>query len=393
MFKSRLFQYSLVFFICVNIFLYLFIFFFHGSIKFNAYNYIYSSHHFIDDNRLGGGNFTLVNGLGVWDAQWYIRIAEAGYPPLVLFDQYDDPHYMGGLSYAFFPLFPILVNLFYRLTGDIEIAGFIFANFFLLVNFFSLYYVTAKLYSEKIAAGTVLLLFFFPFSIFYRSYFSEDIFLFLIIWFTYFLIQKKWFLATLAVGLLSITRPNGIVLLALLFFNFLSVVVKKEIGIPKALVYLALSIVPFFAWLWFCYMQTGNSLYWYEVQAVWFKSSTIYYPLIHNFAMFLTFWHLPFHTYHASKVDMFFLVVNSILLVLSRKFLKPQLWWFSLTIVLVPLFIKDTMSFSRYQIVSFPLFIYLAAQLDTINYRLLLGVFTVLLFLVSLYFVNWYWIG
>lgn len=88
-------------------------------------------------------------------------------------------------------------------------------------------------------------------------------------------------------------------------------------------------------------------------------------------------------------------IITFVVLLWSRKFFKnyPQLWWMSFLIWIAPLLLKDLMSYSRYQIISFPLFIFLAGNISGWKFYALCLVFLGLLLVTSLYFVNWQWVG
>jgi hypothetical protein len=300
---------------------------------------------------------------------------------------------MGALTYAFFPLYPVMLFLMNFLFNNIQLTAFVVSNLFLLANFLSLYYIISKFYSENIAIKTIFLVFLFPFSIFYRSYYPEGLFLFLLVWFCFFLIQKKWFFSSVIMSLLLVTRPNGLFLSVIFFYSFFQALRKKELSLKKAVGYTFFSFIPFGLWLYFCFVQTGNALFWYSVQSVWFQSSSIVFPLLHNLTSLFSFWKLPFHSWHESKIDTFVAVSAVTILLVSKKYLKPQLWWVSFFLVVMPLLTKDTMSYSRYQIVSFPLFIFLAERLNNKAYSAVVGVFFLLLFITSLFFVNWFWLA
>src|SRR5581483_10745435 len=99
-------------FLGINIALYFFIFFFQDKISFNIRNYTISAHHYLVDARSRGGSFDFLRALGQFDAQWYLKIAEKGYPenPQLIPNVNKDIN--SGLSYAFFPLYPLLLSLF-----------------------------------------------------------------------------------------------------------------------------------------------------------------------------------------------------------------------------------------------------------------------------------------
>jgi Gpi18-like mannosyltransferase len=267
------------------------------------------------------------------------------------------------------------------------------SNILLLANFFSLYYVISRLYSERIALKAILLLFLFPFGIFYRSYFTEGLFLLLLTWFAYFLIRKKLFIAAIFTSLLFVARPNGSVMGLIFFYQLYKAVRAKKLSLMMAGLYTVLIVIPYGAWHYLCYMNAGDPFYWYHVQSLWYSSSSVLQTVWDNIMRVLTYWQLPLHEAHNSKVDTLIVILGGILLFKSKKFLKPQLWWISLLLWIFPLLLKDTMSFSRFQSVSFPLFIYLAMTLNKAYFIIVSAIFFILLCMTSIIFVNWYWVG
>lgn len=386
MYFTKSFKYSLGLFICINLVLYIFIQFFNSLIPFNAYNYYIHAYHFLQDPRYYHQSFNFLRSLDQYDAQWYMFIASKGYSTIKI----------GSYSnYAFFPLYPMSVYIVNFLFGNIELSAFIVANILLVADFISLYYIVTKLYDEKIAFRTSILMYLFPFSIFFRSYFSEGLFLFLILWFSYFLIKHRFLQSALFLSLVCITRPNGLVLMPLYCF-FLFKTASKEngkISVIKILTYIAIMMIPFCIWLYFCNQTTGNSYYWLVAQKGWFRSPYALYPIKHNITQILHFWSLPFHDFNNSKLDIIVLLTTIVLLSKSRKKLAPELWWLSVLFAIPVLFFKDTLSYSRYQSVSFPLFIYLAQVLQGTKFTVLSIIFFVLLLLTALFFVNWFWVG
>jgi Gpi18-like mannosyltransferase len=386
MFRKKSFLIALALFILLNISLYLFILLFNSAIKFDVHQYGFEAYHYFYDPRMLDANFNFLRGMGAWDAQWYLKIAaDKSY----LFEGLQG----GNLSYAFFPLYPIILVIVNFFIHNVELSAFILANVLLLLNFFSLYYVVTKLYSDSVALRTIFLLFLFPFGIFYRSYFTEGLFLLLLTWFAYFVIRKKLFIAALVTSLLFVTRPNGTIVSLIFYYSLYKSIRNREISVQKVFVYILLSIIPFSAWLYYCYTTTGDALYWYHVQSFWYSSPSIFQTVIHNVVRVFTYWQLPFHGYSYSQIDTLIVIFACLFLVDSKRILKPQLWWISLILWIVPLLVKDTMSYSRYQSVSFPIFIYLAYLCRGVSFTILASIFGILLFITSILFVNWYWIG
>ena len=393
MFSKKPFIISLIGFCLFNIILYIFISLNYNRLPFQREPYLYQSHHYIQDDRVYGGPFNLITALGNYDAQWYLRIANAGYPDKQEMRTHTNPYEMEGLTYAFFPFYPLLVHILNIPFNQIEVTAFIFANLLLIANFTSIYYVISKLYSEKIAIKTNFLLFLYPFSIFYRSYFTEGTFLFLFIWFCYFLLRKRWLLVSIILSLLYITRPNAIALYAFFIPYLIWSVWKKKLVLTEAAAMLIITAIPLAYWIYFNYKHAGDALMWHDVEAVWYKATYPFQPIVDNVKTLISWPHLAFHGYHESKVDTGVFIVSAMLTILSKKYFKPEIWFITLILVFSPLLVKDFMSYSRYQMVIFPLFVYLAKKTNKYTYAALISIFTIGLFITSLYFVNWYWIG
>lgn len=378
-----------LFFIFVNFGLLLFVVAFNKNIPFSSQNYIINAHHYMVDPRINGGNFNLLNALGQFDAQWYLKIAQDGYPQKPHNFDMNNKKIMDGLSYAFFPFYPLVIHIINLIISNLQLSAFLGSNLIMLLSFLSLFFLVAKLFTQQLALKTTLLVFFYPLSIFFRSYFSEGLFILLLIWFCYFFIQKKWVISGFLLGLLSVTRASGLFLwplfLLYLFWGYKDHSTKLK-DIFKSLVCLFL---PFSLWLIYCFYQTGDSLIFYRVRSNWFQE----FPLYFTSLKVANFFNLPVHAFRYSQIDIGTLLIFGFLLYISWRKLPTKLWWISFLLWVGPTLTTDTMSFSRYQIVSFPMFIFIAKYLNWWNFLTLLALFIIGLFWVSLYFVNWYWIG
>lgn len=380
-------------FIILNILLYFFIFLFNSKIPFSKFDYIVNSHHYFADPRIKGGKFDFLTALGQYDAQWYLKIGNKGYPKSPYGTDVNKKNVLNGLAYAFFPLYPLILAFVNFPIRNIELCAFIISNILMGANFVSLYIVLGSLYSSNKALKTIFLLFFFPFAIFYRSYFTEGLFLLLLVWFSYFLIRRRWLWSAFFLSLLFVTRPNGLFLAPLFLFYIGRAFSRREISLREFVIPLVISVLPFIGWLAYCWVNTGSPIYWLTIQSSWYSSKGFSFPLFQNIATIFKFFSLPWHSFHVSRIDVLTIIFAGILLFVSRKKLRPELWRMSLLLWIVPLVTRDTMSFTRYQIVLFPLFLYLAQKLRGGGYIFLLSVFCLGLFLLSIYFVNWYWVG
>jgi hypothetical protein len=390
-FYSKEFLIALVVFTSLNILLYLFIYFFHGLIPFDYANYLYNAHHFIEAPQVRGEKFEFLNSLGQYDAQWYLKIAQTGYPKNPTNLNMSDKQIMDGLTYAFFPLYPLAIFATNQFIKNLELTAFTLSNLLLIINFLSLYFVIKKVSPKNIAIKTCFLLFFFPFSIFFRSYFTEGIQLFFIIWFCFFMMKNQFFLAGLTLAILNISKGN--VWLINLYYVYI-LWRQTHLFILKKLSFSFIPISLFLSWMVFCYFQTGNFLYFFSIRSAWNQNNLLLNPLMNIFNM-IRLPNLPLHEYHASQIDSSLMLITLVILILSKfkKILPSLFWWVSFLLWLTPFLFTDTMSFSRYQIISFPLFFYLAKVLPNSYFKVLLGAFVLGLFITSLFFVNWYWIG
>jgi Gpi18-like mannosyltransferase len=387
--KSKLFWKSLLAFFFINSALYIFIFAFGGKVPFNNYNYKFNAYHYLSDAQVNGGKTDFLRSLGQYDAQYFLKIADVGYPYLADINMHDKKQ-LDSLSYAFFPLYPLTISVVNVLVKNVELSAFLLAILLIIADFTSVYFIVGKLYGEKIAIKTNFLLFLFPFSIFYRSYFSEGLFLLILLWFSFFLIKRKMVFCAFLLGLLAVTRGVGLFMF-LPFLYYLGKELKlRKITVQKGFVALIIAVIPIILWILYCFLQTGNGIYFLTIRTTW---ASLQMPFLHNILVILSFPKLPLHGFHYSQIDVLVIIFVFCLLVLSRKSLKPELWIISFLLWLGPLLITDTMSFSRYQIVSFPLFIYLSQKLSGFKYGILLAFFLIGLFFVSLFFINWYWIG
>lgn len=371
----------------VQLILYIFIFFFHSSIAFNKQAYLYSFHHFLDDPRSQEGKFSFLRSIAYGDSQWYLKIADEGYPNYPTNIDIFNKNIMDGVSYTFFPLYPLLIWLIHLATQNIEIAAFLLTQFLFIANTISIYWIVTKVYSAKVAKKLILLLFLFPYSIFYRGFYAEGLFLFLLLWFSYFLLKSRWIFSASFLSLLLVTKGTAY-FLPFVFAGYFFASLKKEKNYFKPLIILGVLAFPFLLWVIFNYLKTGSAFYFFLAQSQVVVTSPVIIFFI-NMGRLLLFPYVPFYL----EIDIFVFVLATLLLILSFKKLPRKLWWISFALYLLPITVKDIGGFSRYQIASFPLFLYLVLVLKKKYYSILIGLFTVGLLLVALLFVNWYWIG
>src|SRR3989338_2983125 len=115
-------------FIAVNFILYANIFVNHDKVPFNSLLYFDSAHHFLKDERAVGGQFDFLRAMGQYDAQWYLKIAKTGYPKNPTTVSMEEKSVMDGLTFAFFPLYPLILSFLNKPINNIETTAFVVSN-------------------------------------------------------------------------------------------------------------------------------------------------------------------------------------------------------------------------------------------------------------------------
>jgi len=371
----------LILFCLINLGLYLFINKYHAFLPLNnTFHYSRGLDHFIKDTRIVTGRFDLLNNLAQFDAQWYLKIAVQGYQK-------------NNLTYAFFPLFPLLLSFFNFFIKNILLTAFIFNNLLLFLCFWLFYLLMKKYFSKTIITKALFLLFLFPLSIFFRSYFAENLLLSLLIVFAYLLLGKRYLWAAFILGLMNITKANVFLLDIYFLVNYYQFQKNKKISWKNIFLSIFLLGLPLACWLVFCYLTKSDALYFLKVRSNWFYEVKPPFFIFYNLKKIIDFPFLPLHNFYDSQIEVLMIVGIFFLLIKNKKTIRKELWWISFCLWLFPLISTTIMSFTRYQIVSFPLFLILAKKLKGWKYFLVLSLFAVGLLTASLFFINWEWVG
>lgn len=141
----------------------------------------------------------LFNAFSQWDAGWYLNIAENGY--------------RGEQAAAFFPLYPLLVNLGARVTGSALVAGVLISLLAAGIAAVCLARIARSLLGEQIARDSVLYLALYPVAFVFTSVFSDGLFLALATGAVLAAMRDRPWLAGLLGGLAVGTRLIGLALL------------------------------------------------------------------------------------------------------------------------------------------------------------------------------------
>lgn len=155
--------------------------------------------------RLPPGGRRWVDALGAWDAGYYLRIAESGYP--------SEFSPTTTSVHGFFPLFPMLVRAVHRLTGLEHFRAAVALNVVLsAAAMVAIWLLVERLADKEAAHRAVLLIAFFPWAFVLTMTYAEPLLLLCAAVTLLALLDRRWLLAGLAAAAASAARPNGLAL-------------------------------------------------------------------------------------------------------------------------------------------------------------------------------------
>lgn len=143
---------------------------------------------------------SLFQPLLAYDGLRYAEIARNGYDQLP--------------QAAFFPLYPLLERIAAPLVGgNVEIAGVLLSNGAALCAFLLLRLLVTRDVDDKVARRTLILLAFFPTSMFFVAAYTESLFLLFSVAAFLAIRRHRWALAGGLIALATLTRSAGVLLL------------------------------------------------------------------------------------------------------------------------------------------------------------------------------------
>lgn len=306
-----------------------------------------------------------------WDGGHYLGIA----------DGYDKPH-----QYVFFPLYPLLINLVSKLTGNLLTAGIVISvvSTFLGVNL--LYRLIEMEFGRQYALKGVLALLFFPTSFHFLTVYTEGLFFLLTVATFLFLRKEKILAATIAATLASGTRLVGLaVVLGLIAYVYFTK------GISSKNWYIIFAPAGFIFYALFLYNQTGDPFYFIGAESNFWQSGLVFpgSAIIHSLKQSL----MTGFLLNNFRLELFFTIFGLIMIWLVSKRLSLDYTIFSVASFLLPLFSPTLAPMPRYLLTIFPIFIVLSFyknQYVLIFYQL---VSLMLLTIYALLFLNGFWVS
>lgn len=353
--------------------------------------------------ELDGWRRYVIQPLRNWDGFWYSMIATEGYG-------------WHPASTAFWPLYPWTMRLLSEVTGmTVEVAGLILANAAFVAAMVVLYRLVLLEWGETAARRTVILLAAFPTSFYFSAVYSESFFLLFCVLSFYWGRTERWWLAGLAGAMAALTRNLGVVLVVPLAIMYL----QQHGWNPRAWsIRAAATAIPVLGpAIYFTYLQWawGDALLTLEVQQGWGRQSAMPWD---SFAMAFEQWNTDwlrllidnpgwatltsfemrhlFAEYESLDIIIVLLMLPLVGYCVARLPLEYSV--FVLALAVPPLFnpsvVHPLMSYPRFVIVMFPLFIALAIVLrGPKRFLLYMCISLPLLAVLTMQFATWFWVA
>ncbi|MDP9343877.1 MAG: hypothetical protein M3Q23_17660 [Actinomycetota bacterium] len=327
------------------------------------------------------------------DALWFLRIATQGYR-------------LNDGSAAFFPLYPLAIRAVSFVLFDHPLAAsIVVSNAAFLGGLVVLYFLTSSELSEPAARKAVLYLAVFPTSFFFLAPYSESLFLLLSVTSFWAARRGKWPLAGVTGALAALTRNLGLLLLPALALEAWNQWRDRKgaSGRDRGRA-LAWSL------LWSGFVGIGTAAYlayWQWFAGDWLRPIT-------NQGLWQRVASLPWNTlgqatrdayqyigaypggYH--ELDWVIVVPALAVAVYAGARLRPTYGFYAWASILVPLCFsflgRPLMSVPRFLLVLFPIFwgLALLAERKRIPHHLIVAASAAGLGLLTVLFVNWYYI-
>lgn len=218
------------------------------------------------------------------DSYWYEKIAINGHEKIT-------PDQLGSCEdsqlkqsyYAFFPLYPFIIKGAMALTGFSfdKVAFFYSVAFSLLLFLVFFMFIKVLSHSVETAFYSTLVLMLFPFHYYFSVFYTESLFLLLLIAAFYAIEKRRLVLFSGLTALLVLVRPNGLFMMIPLFIFLVEgyqkpdvvSVVKSGFKNYRNLIYFVLPVFTFIAYCTYLKIMTGDFFAYKTAQAGWCRET------------------------------------------------------------------------------------------------------------------------
>lgn len=331
-----------------------------------------------------------------------------------------------GLIQAFFPLFPLSIKYLNFINNSL-ITGLIISNFLAFGLIISFYLFTKRFFKKKAWLSLIVLLLF-PTSFFFGAYYTESLFLILVLNSFIMADKKKWLWAGIFAALASATRVIGILLVPALLIEYflenktlfeiikllkdntlkstrknrkiLICYIKEKLSIKsiKSISLIMFGTIGLFSYMTYLWLRYDDPLYFFHVQAEFGggrQESFIYYPQVVFRYIKILITARPFDLKYFAYVQEFIAgTVGLLLIFISSKKIKLSHLIFVIGAFLVPTLTGTFSSMSRYILICWPIFFVITDLLKNKRTRYLyLILSTILLIINTILFIQGYWVA
>lgn len=320
--------------------------------------------------------YAIIQPLHRFDALWYEEIGQNGYTKDVK-------------KAAFFPFFPFITQLLADTFQTSFPVSALFLNTFLATGVFSLFYLFVLLeYGHEIATKSVILYALFPTSFFLLVPYAESLFFIFILLSLLFMKGNKLILATLFGCLATMTKPYGVAMILPLGYVFL-----KGKRLTQKMQAISILSMIFIGWLLTArYIDAVLGMIGTTIQAQKLWGVVLPFPFQPFFSEFRIFLQYPFDMVNDFNV----LIIVSCIVFLWKAWKKINMayWVFTCTFFILFYFtsFKGAVFFStsRYVLLLFPIFVYIARAQTNMIVKSLYVLFSVALWV---FFFSYYTFG
>ena len=354
--------------------------------------------------------------LSTWDSAHYLRLSHEGYAA-------------GSRSCAFYPLWPATIRVATILTGGRPVlASTLLTNALSIVALWLFFRLVERRYGAALGRDALILMLAFPGALFFSFAYAESLYLLILMAFFLSLEAKRYWWVAVTCFLLPLARPVGVFILLPLAWHL-----YERYGLPgfgwrcqpslrdsggvginapnaEALGYsrvslrdkvfpwllVAFPLLGYAAYFGLMYLWTGNAFEGFEAQKAYPNS-----PSIKNMFNVAGFWNALANINSLdgmmdSAMDRGFFLLVLVLLPLVYR-LDKTWFWYTLPAGIVPALTSWFMSYRRYIMVLFSIFIVLAQLLARTKNRWLFWYYVVLMAVLQAWavkqFVNFNWAG
>jgi Gpi18-like mannosyltransferase len=330
-----------------------------------------------------------------WDASWYLKIAGEGY------SSYNGNDLVQQ-SMAFPPLYPLISRAVAVTLGISNGASLlVVANISIVIAVLLTFKLVKEDFGEETALYAVAALSFFPTALFFSAGYTESLALLLTVSGFLLLKKKRYMLASVFISLTLATRPTSVVLLPALVWELwreFSGDFRRLATIGASCLVIATAGV----WMYMIYLWVvfDRPLAAFTSHRAWHGSGSR-----SEFFQILTL--QPFR--HLADIlesgllpiplVAWFFLLFVLLLAFFHKRLPTSYALYAMGVLLMPYIMASGNiglgSFTRYQLLAFPIFIIIGEQLKSWRWLRLsvVGLFGAMLFMYTAFYAQYFWVG